>query len=172
MPEFEPCDLADLATQVARRAQSATTKQISVEIDESTSPVMADQIYLSQILANLLENAVRHGGTRIRIRGRNRPDERVQISVEDDGPGVPNAALPHLFEKFYQAGPAGEDKRRGMGIGMTVVAGLTQAMRGSVDACRSQLGGLRVDVCLRAAAVPADTEAETEGDPAADMATQ
>jgi len=94
------------------------------------------------------------------VRGHNRPDELVEISVEDDGAGVPNAALSHLFEKFYQAGPAGEDKRRGMGIGMTVVAGLTQAMRGSVEACRSELGGLRVDVRLRPAVVPDDVTTE------------
>jgi two-component system sensor histidine kinase KdpD len=155
-PELEPCDLDDLASQVVRRARLATTKEIKVEIDASTSPVLADQIYLSQILANLLENAVRHGGGRIRVRSSQRPDERVEISVEDDGPGVPDSALPHLFEKFYQAGPPGEDKRRGMGIGMTVVAGLTQAMRGEVEASRSDLGGLRVDVRLRPAVVPDD----------------
>jgi len=160
MPELEPCDLDDLVSQVVRRARTATTKQIVVEIDDLTSPVLADQIYLSQILANLLENAVRHGGARIRVRGRNRPDELVEISVEDDGAGVPNSALPHLFEKFYQAGPAGEGKRRGMGIGMTVVAGLTQAMRGSVEASRSELGGLRVDVRLRPAVVPDDVATE------------
>jgi len=160
VPEFEPCDLDDLVSQVVRRARPATTKQIVVEIDDSTSPVLADQIYLSQILANLIENAVRHGGGRIRVRGRNRPDDLVEVSVEDDGSGVPDAALPHLFEKFYQAGPAGEDKRRGMGIGMTVVAGLTQAMRGSVEASRSELGGLRVDVRLRPAVVPDDVATE------------
>jgi len=160
VPEFEPCDLDDLVSQVVRRARPATTKQIVVEIDDSISPVLADQIYLSQILANLIENAVRHGGGRIRVRGRNRPDDLVEVSVEDDGSGVPDAALPHLFEKFYQAGPAGEDKRRGMGIGMTVVAGLTQAMRGSVEASRSELGGLRVDVRLRPAVVPDDVATE------------
>jgi signal transduction histidine kinase len=78
----------------------------------------------------------------------------VEISVEDDGPGVSKAALPHLFEKFYQAGPPGEGKRRGMGIGMTVVEGLTRAMRGEVEAGRSELGGLRVDVRLQPALVP------------------
>jgi two-component system sensor histidine kinase KdpD len=155
-PELEPCDLDDLVSQVVRRARQATAKEIEVEIDASTSPVLADQIYLSQILANLLENAVRHGGSRIRVRGGNRPDELVEVSVEDDGSGVPDSALPHLFEKFYQAGPPGEDKRRGMGIGMTVVAGLTRAMNGEVQACRGELGGLRVDVRLRAAVVPDD----------------
>jgi signal transduction histidine kinase len=62
--------------------------------------------------------------------------------------------LPHLFEKFYQAGTPGEAQRRGMGIGLTVVEGLTRAMHGEVEVCRSELGGLRVDVRLRPAVVP------------------
>jgi signal transduction histidine kinase len=125
-----------------------------VELADALPPVLADQLYLSQVLANLLENAIRHGGDTIRVRGSERPDGLVEVSVEDDGPGVPKAALPHLFEKFYQAGPPGEGRRRGMGIGMTVVQGLTRAMHGEVEAGRSDLGGLRVDVRLMPARVP------------------
>ena len=155
-PELEPCDLDDLVAQVARRAGAATIKHVLVELPDSLPPVLADQLYLSQVLANLLENAIRHGGDTIRVRASRRPDGLVEISVEDDGPGVPKAALPHLFEKFYQAGPPGEGKRRGMGIGMTVVEGLTRAMGGDVSAGRSELGGLRVDVRLRPAHIPED----------------
>jgi two-component system sensor histidine kinase KdpD len=155
-PELEPCDLEDLVRQVVKRAGATTTKRLLVELPASLPPVLADQVYLSQVLANLLENAIRHGGEMIRVRASDRPDGLVALSVEDDGPGVPDTALPHLFEKFYQAGPAGEDKRRGMGIGMTVVAGLTLAMRGEVEASRSELGGLRVDVRLHAVSVPID----------------
>lgn len=153
-PELEPCDLDDLLAQVVRRVGGATTKHVAVELPDSLPPVLADQLYLSQVLANLLENAVRHGGATIRVRGSVLPDGLVQVSVEDDGPGVPKRALPHLFEKFYQAGPPGEGRRRGMGIGMTVVEGLTRAMQGEVEACLSELGGLRVDVRLRPAFVP------------------
>jgi two-component system sensor histidine kinase KdpD len=159
-PELEPCDLDDLVTQVVMRTGAATTKHVRVELAESLPPVMADQLYLSQVLANLLENAIRHGGEAIRIRASQRPEGLVEISVEDDGPGVPKAALPHLFEKFYQAGPPGEGKRRGMGIGMTVVEGLTRAMHGEVEAGRSELGGLRVDVRLRPALVPDEGPAQ------------
>jgi two-component system sensor histidine kinase KdpD len=162
-PELEPCDLDDLLRQVAKRVGAATTKPLLVEVPDSLPPVLADQLYLSQVLANLLENAVRHGGDAIRVSASSMPAGLVEVSVEDDGPGVPKSALPHLFEKFYQAGPAGEGKRRGMGIGMTVVEGLTRAMGGEVAACRSELGGLRVDVRLRAAPMPAepgDAEAE------------
>ena len=113
------------------------------------------------MLANLLENAIRHGGETIRVRASQGPDGLVEISVEDDGPGVPKSALPHLFEKFYQAGPPGEGKRRGMGIGMTVVEGLTRAMHGEVAAGRSDLGGLRVDVRLRPAPVPDEAASPT-----------
>jgi two-component system sensor histidine kinase KdpD len=158
-PELEPCDLDDLLAQVVRRAGAASAKHVVVELPDSLPPVLADQLYLSQVLANLLENAVRHGGDLIRVRGSQLPDGLVQISVEDDGRGVPKSALPHLFEKFYQAGPPSEGKRRGMGIGMTVVEGLTRAMRGEVEACRSELGGLRVDVRLRPAFVPEENVA-------------
>jgi two-component system sensor histidine kinase KdpD len=153
-PELEPCDLDDLLGQMVRRAGATTSKHIRVELPDSLPPVLADELYLSQVLANLLENAIRHGGDTIRVRGSERPDGRVQVSVEDDGSGVPKAALPHLFEKFYQAGPPSEGKRRGMGIGMTVVEGLTRAMNGEVEAGRSELGGLRVDVRLMTARVP------------------
>jgi two-component system sensor histidine kinase KdpD len=170
-PELEACDLDDLVTQVVMRTGAATTKHVRVELAESLPPVMADQLYLSQVLANLLENAIRHGGEAIRIRASQRPEGLVEISVEDDGPGVPKAALPHLFEKFYQAGPPGEGKRRGMGIGMTVVEGLTRAMHGEVEAGRSELGGLRVDVRLRPALVPDEGPAQpaAPGSAAADV---
>ena len=171
-PELEPCDLDDLVPQVARRAGTAA-KRVIVDLPDSLPPVMADQLYLTQVLANLIENAVRHGGDTIRVGAASLQGGMVQISVEDDGPGVPAAAFPHLFEKFYQAGPPGERKRRGMGIGMTVVEGLTRAMRGDVAACRSELGGLRVDVRLHAAAVPDEIIAPpaTSGTPASGAAS-
>ncbi|MGA2514853.1 MAG: ATP-binding protein, partial [Candidatus Limnocylindrales bacterium] len=153
-PELEACDLDDLIAQVVKRAAAATTKHVRVELPDFVPPVLADQLYLGQVLANLLENAIRHGGDEVRVRASRCPDGLVEISVEDDGSGVPKAALPHLFEKFYQAGPPGEAKRGGMGIGMTVVEGLTRAMHGEVAAGRSDLGGLRVDVRLQPATMP------------------
>ena len=159
-PDLEPTDLDDILPGIARRLGAATTKHLTMELPDSLPPVLADQVYLSQVLANLLENAIRHGGDTIRVTGRQRPDGLVEVAVEDDGPGVPKSALPHLFEKFYQAGPAGEGKRRGMGIGMTVVEGLTRAMGGEVAACRSDLGGLRVEVRLRPAPIPAEPDAQ------------
>ena len=157
-PEVEPCDLDDVVRQVVRRARAEPSKRIVVEVPDPIAPVLVDELYLGQVLANLLENAIRYGGETIRVSARERDDGMVEVSVEDDGRGVPEPALPHLFEKFYQAGAPGEAQHRGMGIGLTVVEGLTRAMNGEVEACRSDLGGLRVDVRLRPAVVPAEAE--------------
>ncbi|MFI5259182.1 MAG: sensor histidine kinase, partial [Candidatus Limnocylindrales bacterium] len=80
------------------------------------------------------------------------PDEdAVELRVSDDGEGVPDRALSHLFDKFYQVPRSDKLSRRGMGIGLTVVAGLAHAMGGTVRAERSASGGLAVVVTLRAA---------------------
>ena len=127
---------------------------IQVDLPETLPAVLVDDVYLGQILANLLENAVRYGGATIVIRGRDLPEESaVELSVADDGEGVPVRALTHLFDKFYQVPMADGLSRRGMGIGLTVVAGLAHAMGGTVHAEGSALGGLTVIVTLRAAAV-------------------
>jgi two-component system sensor histidine kinase BaeS len=80
----------------------------------------------------------------------------VELVVEDAGPGVPDSALPRLFERFYR-GPrrVGSRSEGGSGIGLTVVRGLAEAMGGSVEARTSELGGLAVAVKL-----PVESEAE------------
>jgi signal transduction histidine kinase len=84
----------------------------------------------------------------------------IRLTVEDSGPGVPEEALPRLFEKFYRpprspsiAGRArtAAGSRSGTGIGLAVVRGLVEAQGGSVRARRSRLGGLAIDLDLPAA---------------------
>jgi K+-sensing histidine kinase KdpD len=93
------------------------------------------------------------------VEGRELPDDgAVELSVSDDGEGVPVRALGHLFDKFYQVPRTDDLSRRGMGIGLTVVAGLAHAMGGTVRAERSAAGGLAVMVTLRTAEPPAEPE--------------
>jgi signal transduction histidine kinase len=74
--------------------------------------------------------------------------------VEDSGPGVPDAELGRLFEKFYRVPGRAGGSRVGTGVGLAVVRGLTEAMGGSVTARRSELGGLAIDVLLPVAESP------------------
>ena len=150
-PELAAHDLGEFARQAAGRVHLAG-KTVQVEVPPNLPAVLVDDVYLGQILANLLENAVRYGGTAIVLECRNMPDEdAVELRVSDDGEGVPDRALSHLFDKFYQVPRTDKLSRRGMGIGLTVVAGLAHAMGGTVRAERSAAGGLAIVVTLRAA---------------------
>ncbi len=169
-PELVAHDAGELVRQAAGRVHPAN-KEIRVEVSPTLPPVLVDDVYFVQIVANLLENAVRYGGPAITVECREAPDGRgVELRVSDDGTGVPDRALRHLFDKFYQVPRTDDLSRRGMGIGLTVVAGLAHAMGGTVRAERSPMGGLAVAVTLRAATalpeelddrVPAATESSS-----------
>lgn len=118
-------------------------------------PVRADAVQFDEILTNLLENAAEYAPLApIRVDATACADGRVRVRVEDGGPGVPPEAEARLFEKFYRVPRPGEGSRRGLGIGLGIVRGLAEAMGGEATAGRSELGGLAVDVFLRAAPEP------------------
>jgi two-component system sensor histidine kinase KdpD len=157
-PELEALDLSELVGRSVARLNTADRK-VTVSVSEELPHVLVDEVFLSQVLANLLENAIRYGGASVEVRGRSAEEGRsVELSVEDDGEGVPERSLMRLFDKFYQVPRAAGSARRGMGIGLTVVAGMVGAMGGTVRAERSELGGLAVVVTLPAVDVPEEAE--------------
>jgi two-component system sensor histidine kinase KdpD len=119
-------------------------------------PALVDPVFIDQVLANLLENAARHSppGTAVRVHAEELSGGRLRLTIEDGGPGVPPAVLGSLFDRFYRVPRTGEGSRRGSGIGLAVVRGLVEAMSGRVGARASDLGGLAIDVDLRAAPLP------------------
>jgi two-component system sensor histidine kinase KdpD len=154
-PDLEPHDVDECVGRVLRHV--STARPIDVTIPGDLRPLMVDDTYLDEVLTNLIENAVRYGGDKIRVTATERPDDDVvEIRVEDDGPGVPEEDRARLFEKFYRVRRPGEGSRRGMGIGLTVAQGLARAMGGEIVADRSDLGGLAMTVSLRAAPPFAD----------------
>jgi two-component system sensor histidine kinase KdpD len=156
--ETEALDLSEFVGRTVERARVAA-KKIVLEMEPDLPNVLVDEVFLDQVLANVIENAVRYGGPTIEVRGRaNRDRSAVELRVEDDGPGVPDRSLDLLFDKFYQVPRAAGAARRGMGIGLTVVAGMVLAMGGRVRAARSELGGLAVVVTLPVVEVPLDPE--------------
>ncbi|MEP7378407.1 MAG: DUF4118 domain-containing protein [Chloroflexota bacterium] len=124
--------------------------------------VRADPVFLDAVLSNLFENEMRHTpvGATVHISSAAAGSGYTRLTVEDDGPGVPEAALPRLFDKFYRV-PGQRVTRHGTGIGLAVVSGLVEAMTGKVVARRSQLGGLAIDIDLPLAQVPSELELAT-----------
>ncbi len=158
--ERDVFELDDLAGRTLERlGPRLADRPVTVELTRQA--VLVDPVFLDEALTNLVENALRHtsDGTAIRIAAGGAPDDGfVRLTVEDAGPGVPPAALPHLFEKFYRVGVRTRGSRSGTGIGLAVVRGLSEAMGGRATARRSELGGLAVDLDLPPATLPAELE--------------
>jgi len=107
----------------------------------------ADPDRLAQVVANLVENALKFARASI-IVGAECIDGQVRLWVTDDGPGIGEQDLPHIFEPFYQS-TRSPTRQVGTGLGLAIVHELVQAMGGSVGAEAGQEGGTRVVVGLR-----------------------
>ncbi|MEU0500447.1 sensor histidine kinase KdpD [Nocardia sp. NPDC005998] len=138
----------------ARGLRRAAMDRVKVEVGEVS--VRADSGLLERVLANLIDNALRHSmrDTPVRVTAE-RDGDRVSIAVIDVGPGVPPGAEEQLFEPFQRLGD--RDNTTGVGLGLSVVRGFVEAMGGTVHAEPTPGGGLTMIVDL-----PAD-ETEVSG---------
>jgi len=124
-------------------------RRVVVEIDESLPAVLADVGLLERVVANVVDNALRHGGgAPIAVRASAHAD-RVELRVVDSGPGVPRGAADGLFEPFQRLGD--RDATSGVGLGLSVARGFTGAMHGTLTAEDTPGGGLTVVISLPAA---------------------
>lgn len=134
----EPTDPGTLArSSAARFASRAGEKGVSltVEAAEDLPEIDADPDRISQVLGNLLDNAMRHtpegGEVSVRLEPAVNADE-VRVTVRDTGPGIPREHLSNVFERFYRVDGARSKADGGSGIGLAVVRQLVEAHGGRV----------------------------------------
>jgi signal transduction histidine kinase len=145
-----PRELLDFAEIVDSAGESSRRRHPEAQI-ELSSPEERQQLEgwpdgLRLLVDNLIENAVRHGGSRVRI-GVHRTDggAKLLLSVEDDGPGVPAVEREHVFERFQRgSGAVGA----GSGLGLALVAQQASLHGGNVTIGDSALGGAAFEVRL------------------------
>ena len=115
----------------------------------------ADEEAVSQILDNLIDNALKYtpSGGRIRVRWR-AEDSQVCLEVQDNGIGIPEQDLPRIFERFYRVDKARSRELGGTGLGLAIVKHLVHAMQGSVHAASRVGHGTTFSVRLPRASVP------------------
>jgi two-component system, OmpR family, sensor histidine kinase KdpD len=145
--------LSDLVEEAVRRTPDLAGHPLEIRVSPDLPPVVVDEVFIGQVLANTLDNAAKYGGPGVAIRVSARITEgQVRVVIEDGGQGVPPETLPRLFEKFYRVPRKREGSRRGTGIGLSVVRGLVESMGGRVEARASELGGLAIELGLPVAA--------------------
>jgi two-component system sensor histidine kinase KdpD len=158
-PDLRPYDVAELVETTLRHHPAARdARHVELDLPDDLPPVLVDAVLLDVALGNVVENAAAHtpAGARIRLRAEVKGADSVVIAVDDAGPGVPDDALPHLFERFYRVRARREGSRHGMGLGLAIAKGFVEAMGGSITATASDLGGLAIRIGLPAA--PEDSE--------------
>ena len=89
----------------------------------------------------LVDNAIKYGKTdgTVTVSARPRPDGRIEVSIKDDGPGIPEEAQARIFERFYRVDKARSREQGGTGLGLAIVKHVVQAHGGEVHV-QSELG--------------------------------
>jgi signal transduction histidine kinase/CheY-like chemotaxis protein len=141
MQVVEPVAVIRAALETVRPAAEARRITLRSTVDAEAGPVAGDPGRLQQVLWNLLANSIKFtpdGGT-VAVHVRALGDE-VEVTVEDSGPGIPPAFLPHVFERFRQAGGAVTPSKGGLGLGLAIARTVVELHHGSIVAANRDPG--------------------------------
>jgi two-component system sensor histidine kinase KdpD len=142
-PEMRWYPIGDVIATVLDRLDTARqTRQhrIDVAVDEDVPPTLMDHTQMEQVLTNLLENAIKYSpqGSTIRVHARRSTEpETLEVSVTDEGIGIPASELNAIFDKFYRVQHprlpwAGQRPPAGTGLGLAICAGIVRAHGGRI----------------------------------------
>ena len=126
---------------------------IATEV-QSGLQVRGDSDRLEQVVSNLLDNSLKHGpeGSTVRLNAGRIGAEWIEVSVADEGPGIPEDKIGHVFERFYQ----GTGVRTGAGLGLAIAREIVVAHGGSIAVANAETGGAVFTVRLPAAPLTGD----------------
>lgn len=134
--------------EVVLRALSGLdgARAVEVDIDESLPHVLADAGLLERVVANIVDNALRHGGgSPVAVRASAHADH-VELRVVDHGPGVAPGSATTMFTPFQRLGD--RNATSGIGLGLSVAQGFTEAMGGNLTVEDTPGGGLTLAISL------------------------
>lgn len=119
----------------------ADAKAVTMANATSGLQVNADASRLEQVISNLVDNAIKYGrtGGRVTVGARAGDEGKIEVFVQDDGPGLPADALERVFERFYRVDKARSREQGGTGLGLSIVKHIVQSHGGKVWA-KSELG--------------------------------
>lgn len=136
-------ELAQVAALAAEALEPvADGRGVAVTVDGDAPDVLGDRDRLQQVVANLIDNATRFtpAGKRVRVALRAEGDFSV-VEVADEGPGIPAADLPRLFDRFYRSELSRTRATGGAGLGLAIVRAIVTAHGGTIEAANRDEGG-------------------------------
>ncbi|MEE4176660.1 MAG: DUF4118 domain-containing protein [Bacteroides sp.] len=146
-PRLDWYDLNDLVNKVAEDlGDELKPFDFRVSIPEDMPLVKMDFGLMEQVLYNLIFNATQYapGASAIEVRGRYE-NETAVIEVSDQGPGLPESDLKHIFNKFFRLDGT---RTGGLGLGLSIAKGFVEAHNGTITAGNLKKGGLRFTICI------------------------
>ena len=132
---LQPVELRPLLekvfTDLKTRAEEKEVKLVN-QLNDLTA--LADAHRLEQVFANLVDNAIKYGRTQgtVTVGGRKTDAGKIEVFVQDDGPGIPPEALDRVFERFYRVDKARSREQGGTGLGLSIVKHIVQNHDGEV----------------------------------------
>ncbi|MES2045225.1 MAG: ATP-binding protein [Pseudomonadota bacterium] len=151
----QPVDLAALIEEVRGELQGAEqvrTNEIVTDIEPGVAPVVGDRVQLSQVLHNLIGNAMKYGaaGTPVTVALHQGNTGIVRLSVADQGDGIAPEHIPRLTERFYRVDAGRSRAAGGTGLGLAIVKHVVERHRGRLDIASTVGKGTTVSILLPA----------------------
>jgi two-component system sensor histidine kinase KdpD len=134
-PNLTPHDLSEIVGSALRRANKILSgHQVDLDLATDMPMVRIDAVLFEQALFNLLDNAAKYAvaGTTIGVRSW-RDRDSVVLQIVDEGEGIPQGDLEHIFDKFYRVQKT-DQVRAGTGLGLAISRGFVEAMQGTITA--------------------------------------
>ena len=145
-----PFGLDDIVSQALTHVPGSDA--VDLDVPATLPEVLADAGLLERVIANLVQNALRHApdGTQVRVAGSHHGG-RVELRVIDRGEGIPTASEEQVFEPFQRLHDHVSGTQAGVGLGLAIARGFTEAMAGELRMDQTAGGGLTMIIDLPAA---------------------
>ena len=163
MTRFSLADMLHNVANAMKLTAEDSGHELAVDTPDDLPKIVGDRERIEQVVVNILSNAVKYtpSGGHIRLSARELSGNRVRITVEDDGVGIPAADVPRLFERFYRVDKARSRAAGGTGLGLAIATAIVEQHEGKIALASEYGKGTTVTITL-----PTDLTPNREEGPA------
>ncbi|MFA5404837.1 MAG: sensor histidine kinase KdpD [Ignavibacteria bacterium] len=144
-PSIKPCDISDLFNSVLNNFENEfKSRKITIDIQKDFPFINIDFVLMEQALKNILQNAIVYTSSDITIEFQATFDDNYfYIIISDNGKGIPEQNLEHIFDKFYRID---NSISGGTGLGLSISKGIVEIHKGEINALNKRTGGLKFTI--------------------------